>query len=128
MLKFILMILVSSSSFAASWKDLDLGQDYKLAQSIQLIQKERSGSLLDLSKGEKLTLLEIEEVTLSGSDNVLLYVFHYPNCPGRAMTSEMEIVPVQGTFPVVKTGALLEKCELKFYVKNKDYNSQNLFE
>lgn len=125
---FIILFLFSFSAFATSWEQLRPGNDYKLSQSFQLPQDERSGSLIDFMKGDDVTLNEIVPLAIPGGFNMMLYIFDYKNCPGMEMTTDIEIVPVQGTSPVVKAGTLLENCELKVYIELKDYYSQSLFE
>ena len=56
---FILILLLSSSVFASNWDELDTKTTYKLSQSFQLPQTERSGSILELVKGQKFELKEI---------------------------------------------------------------------
>jgi hypothetical protein len=128
MFKVALLCLFSMSTFAASWSDLEVGEKYKLTQSFQLPQIERSGSLLDFSKGEELSLTGIVPINIPGA-SLYMYLFDYKNCPGQTMATEMELVSVQGTFPVVEVGAVLEKnCELNIYIETRDYYTKSLFE
>ena len=39
---------------------------------------------------------------------VVLFRFDYKNCPGSDMKTDMEIIPVKNTSPVVEVGAQLE--------------------
>lgn len=125
---FLILLLISFNAIAVTWDNLRPGVDYKLTQSFQLPQDERSGSLLDFSKGDEVYLKQIEPLAIPGGFNMMLYIFDYRNCPGMEMTTEIEIVPVQGTSPVVKAGTLLEECELKVYIELKDYKSPSFFE
>lgn len=124
---FLVLFLVSFGVLAADWSDLRPGEEYKLSQSFQLPLDDRSGSLLDFMEGEEVALNEIVPLAIPGGFNMFLYIFDYKNCPGSQMTTEIEIVPVQGTSPVVKAGALLENCELKVYIEQKDYYSRSIF-
>lgn len=122
---FILLFLVSFQAFAANWSDLDVKKTYKLGQDFQLPQTERSGSLLDFSKGEKVVLKEIIPIAISGY-SVILFQFDYKACPGRAMTTSMELVKVLGTSAEI--AVYLENCELNVYVDPNDFYSKSLFE
>ncbi len=124
---FLIFCLFSFNVFAASWSDLSVGNSYRLTQNFQLPQLERSGSLIDFSKGEKLHLKEIVPLSMPGA-LLTLYIFDYLNCPGPAMTTDMEIIPVNGTSPLVEIGAFVEKCELNVYLETKDYYTNSLFE
>lgn len=124
---FLLVFLISFSALASNWEDLEVGSTYKLTQSFQLPQTERSGSLLDFMKGEQVTLKEV--IPMNVGFALMLYVFDYKNCPGKDMEADMEIIPVAGTNPLVEAGALLNKnCELNVYIETKDYYSKSLFE
>jgi hypothetical protein len=125
---FLVLALMSFSAFATDWSDLEVESTYKLSQSIQLKQIERSGSLLDIVKGEPLLLKAIVPVSVPGFP-LLLYIFDLKSCPGPKMTTDQEIIPVQGTNPLVEVGVQLDTdCELNMYVEMKDYYSQALFE
>ena len=118
-------MLVSFNLFATEWNDLEIKQKYKLTQSFQLPQVERSGSLVDLMAGEEVVLNEIVGLDMI---NVVLLRFEYKNCPGLAMKTEMEIIPVKNTSPVVEIGAQLENCTLEIFIENKDLMSNSFFE
>lgn len=125
---FLILCLISVNVFAAeNWSDLTAGNNYKLTQNFQLPQVERSGSLLDFSKGEKLRLKEIVPLAMPGA-LLTLYIFDYLNCPGPQLVTDMEIIPVNGTSPLVEVGAFVEKCELNVYLETKDYYTKSLFE
>lgn len=125
---FIALFLVSFSALATSWENLQVGHDYKLAQSFELPMSGRSGWMMSFMKGEAVHLKEAEPLAIPGGFNMVLYTFNYKNCPGPEMGTELEIVPVEGTSPVVKAGTQLEACELKVYIEMKDYYSNSLFE
>jgi hypothetical protein len=121
------LLFISFQLNAASWSELEVSKTYKLSQYFQLPQKERSGAFLDFMKGESFTLKEIVPMALPGA-NLLLYLFNYENCPGLQMKTELEIVPVQGSSPVVEAGVSLEEgCELNVYIESRDYFSKSLF-
>lgn len=120
-------LFVSSPLFASSWDGLDTKTTYELSQSFQLPQTERSGSILELVKGQKFELKEILPLDIPGA-LLTLYIFDYSNCPGLQMKTEMELIPVNDTTPVVEVGALVEKCELQIYLETKDLDSNSLFE
>ncbi len=123
---FLLLLVLSFNALAVEWTELEDGTQYKITQNFQLSQFERSGSKLDISRGDK---VELKESVALSMINVMLYIFDYKNCPGEAMTTEMEIIPVLLTSPVVEIGAQLEeKCELHIYIENKDLMSNSLFE
>lgn len=124
---FLVLFLISFSALATSWENLQPGQDYKLTQSFEL-PIYRSNSLMSFMKGEAVLLKEILPLAIPGGFNMALYIFDYKNCPGTEMETDLEIVPVQGTSPVVKPGVQLEACELKVYIEMKDFYSKSLFE
>lgn len=125
---FLILCLISVNVFAQeNWSDLKTGNNYKLTQNFQLPQVERSGSLIDFSKGEQLHLKEIVPLAMPGA-LLTLYIFDYLNCPGPQMVTDMEIIPVNGTSPLVEVGAFVEKCELNVYLETKDYYTKSLFE
>lgn len=120
---FIVLFLVSFSALATSWGNLQVGRNYKLSQSFELTMTGRSAWMMYLMKDEVFHLRKVESL-----GSTVLYIFDYKNCPGPEMGTELEIVPVGGTSPVVKTGTQLEACELKVYIEMKDYYSNSLFE
>ena len=122
---FLGLMLLSLNVFAVEWNDLEFSKNYKLTQGFQLPQTERSGSLLEISIGDQVELIEIMPLVA----NVVLYKFQYKNCPGPAMKTEMEIIPVQATSPVVEVGAQLEtECVLEIFIESKDLFTQSFFE
>lgn len=123
-----LLLLVSSQVFAVDWTDLEVDHSYKITQSFQLTQLERSGAMLDVTQGQQVTLKDIVPLALPGFPMVL-FIFDYQSCPGPAMRTDQEIIPVQGTSPMVEVGVELEKnCELNVYLESKDAFSTSLFE
>ncbi len=122
---FILLALISFPSFAMNWFDMELGTEYILMQDMSLPQRERSGSMLEVSKGEKFVLKEVVGITMG----LMMFNLEYKNCPGPAMETEVEIIPVNGTSPVIEVGAMVaENCELWVYVEGKDFWTNSLFE
>jgi hypothetical protein len=122
---FLGLMLVSFNILAAEWNDLEIKQQYHLTQSFQLPQLERSGSLVDFMEGEEVVLTEIVGLDII---KVVLFKFDYKNCPGQDMKTDMEIIPVKNTSPVVEVGAQLEKCSLEIFIENKDLMSTSFFE
>jgi hypothetical protein len=119
----VLGLIFSFNALAVEWNDLEAGKSYKLTQSFQLPQTERSGSILDFTAGEEVKLIDVIQLEI----NVVIYQLKYAKCPGPAMTTEMEIIPVHGTSPVVEVGAQLVKdCELQIFIENKDLLTQSL--
>jgi len=123
---FLGLLLISFNVFATNWTDLEQGTHYKITQSFSLPQTERSHANLEFMKGQAVILKEIAPLE---AVQVTLFVFDYKNCPGPAMTTEMETIPVQATSPVIEIGAQLEKnCELNVYIENKDLMSKSIFQ
>ena len=122
---FIGLLLISFNLLASDWSDLEEKQKYILTQSFQLPQLERSGSFMEFTVGDEAVLSEI-----IGLDtiNVVLFKFNYINCPGPEMKTDMEIIPVKNTSPVVEIGAQLENCTLEIFIENKDLMSNSFFE
>jgi len=123
---FLLLSLISFNVFAIDWNDLEDGSNYKLIQGFSLPQLERSGSILEVMPGDQVVLAETVPLDMI---NVVLYIFDYKNCPGPQMLTDMEIIPVNGTSPVVEIGAQLEKnCKLHVYIETRDLMSNSFFE
>ncbi len=122
---FLIGMLLSFNLFAGEWADLEEGTNYKLTQNFQLPQTgERSGSILDFSKGESFTLKEIMPLPIGFP--LTAFIFRHNNCPGPAIKADVELVTVEATGVVV--GAALDECELSVYVEGQDYYSTSLFE
>jgi hypothetical protein len=119
------LLLISFNLLAADWTDLEEKQKYILTQSFQLPQLERSGSFMEFTAGDEVVLSEI-----IGLDtiNVVLFKFNYINCPGPEMKTDMEIIPVKNTSPVVEVGAQLENCSLEIFIETKDLMRASFFE
>ncbi len=121
-----LALVFSFNSFATDWDSLEIGSTYKLTQGFSLPQLERSGSSVEFMKGEEVELTDIIGLEMI---KVVLYELNYKNCPGSEMKTDMEIIPVQGTSPVVEIGAELEKgCKLQIFIEAKDTFSESIFE
>ncbi len=119
------LLFLSFSVHAAEWNDLEMDQKYTLTQSFQLPQIERSASLVDFLEGEEVVLKDIIALDMI---KVMLFKFDYKNCPGPDMKTDMEIIPVKNTAPVVEVGAQLEKCSLEIFIESKDLMSTSFFE
>lgn len=118
-------MLLSLNVFAVEWNNLEINKSYRLTQSFQLTQTERSHSKLDVSKGQELNLVDIIPLDMI---NVILFKFRYADCPGPAMLTDMEIIPVQETKPVVEVGAQLKNCHLELFLETKDYMSPSFLD
>lgn len=124
---FVLASLISFSALAANWSDLETGKSQKLTQSFQLKQFERSGSLIDFSEGEVLILKERLTMPFPNA-SLELYIFNYPNCPGSDMRTDMDIVAVKDSSPVVEVGVQLDSCLVNMLIESKNLSSKSLFE
>lgn len=123
---FLGLCLLSFQLQAVSWTDLEISNQYKINQQLQLRQIERSGSTLEITAQETFILKEVIGLDMI---NVSLYRLQYKNCPGTAMKTEMEIIPVKNTSPVVEVGAQLEEnCMLEIFIENRDLMTDSLFE
>jgi hypothetical protein len=123
---FLGLCLLSFQLQAVSWNDLEISNQYKINQQLQLRQIERSGSTLEISAQESFILKEVIGLDMI---NVSLYRLQYKNCPGPAMKTEMEIIAVKNTAPVVEVGAQLEEnCMLEIFIENRDLMTDSLFE
>lgn len=128
MRRFMILFFVFSTvtAFAKTWNDLELLSEYKLTQSFELPQVERSSSLLHFIAGDDFLL---KEMTPLPEIKVMVYTLKYKNCPGRAMNTTLEIIPVQATSGVIEVGAQLEtNCELNVYIEAKDIFTTSFFE
>lgn len=120
------LVFISFNALAVEWYDLEANQDLKITQSFQLKQQIASGSLLDIVEGQKFTLKEIISLDMI---NVTLYKLDYKNCPGPAMATDMEIIPVKNTSPMVEVGAqLIQNCTLEIFIESKDLMTESFFE
>jgi len=123
----IFTFLLSTSAMAARWSQLSIGETYSLIQNFQLTQFERSDSRIDFSKGEKFTLKDKTLLDIPGAP-VDLFIFDYKKCPGKDMVTDLEIIPVKGSNPLVEVGAEVVECELYIYMERKDFLNKSLFE
>lgn len=122
---FILLALISFPAFALNWFDMETGTEYTLQQSFSLPQVERSGSMLEITKGEKFLLKE----KIGMGMGLALFNFNYNNCPGPQMETDVEVIPVNGTSPLIEVGAMVaEGCEMWIYVELKDFWTESFFE
>ena len=122
------MLLISFSAFAKDWSDLEIGSTYKITQSFSLKQLERSGSSVEIEKGQSVVLKDMVSVAVPGYP-LYLYIFDYKSCPGPAMKTDQEIIPVNETSPLVEVGVELEEqCELNVFLEVKDFYTNSLFE
>lgn len=125
---FLILSLLSFSALATTWDNLHTGKTYKLGQSFALPQTAKPYTLLDFMQGESVRLTEVTPLTAPGV-LLYLYTFDYLNCPVKEMQTSMEIVPVNGTSPLVEAGVSLENnCELTVYIEQRDFYAQSLFE
>lgn len=122
---FIFLFLISFNALALDWFHMESGKTYTLQQNFQLPQLERSGSILEFSKGDKYLLKEIIGLGMG----LGLFNFEYTSCPGPAMETDVEIIPVHGTTPLKEVGIMIAKeCEMWVYVELKDFWTKSLFE
>lgn len=124
---FLLFCLISFNAYSAGtiWSEMDVGKTYKLTQNFQLpTNGERSGSILDFSKGDSFTLKEIMPLPIGFP--LTSFIYRYNNCPGSQLKTDVELVTVEANGVVV--GAILDECELSVYVEGRDYYTQSLFE
>jgi hypothetical protein len=124
---FLLSMLVSFSALPSTWFDLEEEKTYKLTQNFQLPQLERSHSLIDFSKGETFKLKEIIPRIIPGA-SLTLYLFEYKNCPGAEMVTDIEIIDVTDSRPLIQVGMKVQGCELNMFLENKDLSGKSLFE
>jgi hypothetical protein len=111
---------------AATWNDLEVSRSYKINHQISLKQIERSGSIIEILPNEPFVLKEVIGLDMI---NVVLYRLNYKNCPGADLKTEMEIIPVKKTTPVVEVGAQIEEnCMLEIFLETKDLRTESLFE
>jgi len=126
---FIALMFISFNLFAAQtvvWNDLELEQPVKITQSIRLKQLQRAGTYLDIILGQNFVLRDIIGLD---SVKVVMFKFDYKNCPGHQMVTDMEIIPVKNTSPVVEIGAqLTENCKLEIFIETKDLMTTSFFE
>jgi hypothetical protein len=123
---FILMMMVAFNVFATDWSELEIGTKYKISQSFPLPQLGPSRSSIDIMAGEEFILKDVIGLDMI---HVSLFQFQYLNCPGPSLKTDMEIIPVKNTTPVVEVGAQLEEnCKFEVFIENKDLMTHSLFE
>ena len=122
---FIVLSLLSINAFAGTWFDMEANKEYTVLQSFSLPQEERSGSSLEVTKGDKFVLKEIIGLGMG----LGLFNFQYAKCPGPDMVTDIEIIPIDNSAPLVEIGAKAElNCEMWIYVELKDFWTNSLFE
>ena len=120
----LIVLAFSSHAFATSWNDLEIGQSYTLNQEIKLKSNSPSGSDFHLTAGTSLIQSDLIPLDMI---SVMLYQFKLPNCPGNDFETEMEIIPVQGTSPLVEIGAqVASNCLLEVFIETKDIFSSSI--
>jgi hypothetical protein len=102
---------------------MDTDTEYTIQQNMSLPQTVRSGSILEIMKGEKFLLKE----KLGMGMGLALFNFEYKNCPGPEMETDVEVIPVEGT-PIEVGAMVAQGCELWVYVELKDFWTKSLFE
>ncbi len=115
------LLTLSFNALAMSWFDLENGVTYKLTQPMSLPQK-LNGTILELPAGEPFILKRV-----AGGAGLGILSFHYVNCPGEEMETEVEVIPVKNS-PVEIGAMVAEGCELWVYVELKDYFTEATFE
>lgn len=124
---FVLLLFSFNSWGAVEWASLKKGQTYELSQSFKLAKYDGSTEFLEFKMGDRVELLEV--LPLDIAFPVIAYIFKYQNCSSPEASTALEIIPVQGTSPVVEIGAQLESgCELTFYNETKDSFYSSIFE
>lgn len=122
MRSFMLLIFVSFPAVAMNWFDMETRKDYSIIQNLSLPQRERSQSILEITKGEKFYLKEI-----NGGAGLGIFNFEYKSCPGQELETEVEVIPVEGT--PFEVGAMVASgCELWVFVELKDFWTPSIFE
>ena len=121
----VLFVLVFSSQvLASSWNDLEIGETYTLNQEIVLVSNSPSESSFHIPAGTKLSHSDLIPLDMI---SVMLYLFKLPKCPGNDFETQMEIIPVQGTSPLVEIGAqVASNCQLEIYIETKDIYSSSI--
>ncbi len=122
---FLALILISFNVFAAKWTDLESNRIYRLSQTFQLQTIDRSRTLLDFRSGER---FQLAESTALDMINVTMFSFYLHNCPGPALKTDMAIIAVKATSPVVEIGAQVDKCRLEIFIENKDLMTKSFFD
>ncbi|HXH32078.1 MAG TPA: hypothetical protein VNJ01_14815 [Bacteriovoracaceae bacterium] len=122
---FFFLLLLSCNAFSSEWADLVENDEYKIVQKISLPVLGSNATIVELTPGDKFKLREIYALSMG----VVAYSFVAKKCPGRSVRTEMEIIPVQQTNPVIEIGVQLEKeCELNIFIEGQDTWTPSIFE
>ena len=121
-----LFLFFAFSAHAVSWMDLEVNQRYALTQTLDLKLKQTQNKTLSLIKGERFKLKDILPLELPGAP-LVLYIFDYKKCNNVNLKTDLEIIPVEETSPLVEIGAEVENCEFKIYIELKDLSSNSIF-
>ncbi len=117
------VVVFSSQVFASSWNDLEIGQDYTLSQELNLKFKSNN-DVFNIPSGTAVNLYDMLPLDMI---NVVLYQFKLPKCPVNDFETEMEIIPVQETSPLVEIGAqVASNCLLEIFIETKDIYSSSI--
>jgi hypothetical protein len=116
-----LLLTLSLNSFAMDWFDMESGVTYKLTQPLSLPMKKINRGILELPAGEPFVLKYV-----TGGAGLGILTFHYPNCPGSQMETEVEVIPVKNS-PIEIGAMVAEGCELWVFVELKDYFTPAIF-
>lgn len=120
----LLALVFSSQVFANSWNDLEVGESYTLNQEISLVSNSPGQSTYHIPAG---TVLNHSDLIPLDMISVLIYQFKLPNCPGNDFETQMEIIPVQGTSPLVEIGAQVgSNCLLEIFIETKDIYTSSI--
>jgi hypothetical protein len=121
----VLFVLVFSSQvFASSWNDLEIGEGYTLKQELTLVSNSPGQSQFHIPAGTKLVHSDLFPLDMI---SVMLYQFKLPNCPGNDFETQMEIIPVQETSPLVEIGAqVASNCLLEIFIETRDIYSSSI--
>ena len=121
----VLFILAFSSQvFAMSWNDIEEGQTYTLTQELKLVSNSPGRAALHIPAGTVLTKTEVLPLDMI---MVMLYKFNFSGCPEKDFETEMEIIPVVGTSPVVELGAQVAgNCVLEVFIETKDIYTNSI--
>ncbi len=123
---FLALVLLSFNAIAGAveWTDLTPGGVYRITQGAVLPVRGGQGRTVQVRPGDFYRLKQVEPLV----SNVILFSFDIKNCPGPNLQSEMTILPVQGTNPVVEVGFQLEKsCQMWIFLEGKDTWTKSIF-
>ncbi len=123
----LISLFFTFSALATDWSNLEKNNSYKLLQSFELAQSNNKGIVLSFIKGEKLKLNEVLDLAMPGLF-LTLFKFEYQNCTSMNLTTDMFIIKINDSSPVVEVGAEVVNCELVIYLETKDYYTKSFFE